>query len=503
MDKQTSNLHVPDILDTISNLSNDEVFTPPTIANAVLDLLPNEVWQNPDLKFLDPATKTGVFLREAAKRLMHGLAHVIEDEDERREHIFREMLFGFPITELTSLMSRRSLYYSKDASGEFSVVKFDDSQGNIPFLRLEHDEVNGKCSVCGAKTKDLERGTELENYAYRFIHDQEVEKMHFDVVIGNPPYQLKDGGGGKGSSASPIYQLFVNQAFRLKPTYVAMIIPARWFSGGKGLDDFRSQMLASKQFRDLVYYPDSAEVFPGPDFGGGVCYFLWDKEYSGKVKFKTIQSGAATSEVTRDLDEDGAVLVSHTDARPILAKIKSHGLPTLDLKVSSRKPFGFSGVNSLDDGYEGPRIQCLTSDGMKEIAAAQVTANHDWVQKFKVVVGKAYGERGSYPFKIIAKPRVLKPGQVCTETYLVLSVFENETAALRFAQYVETRFFRFLLGLQKNTQNITKDKFAFVPQLPDSWAPDDEKLYEAFQIDHEERVYIESLIRPMGGAEES
>lgn len=491
--------HVPDILDTISNLSNDEVFTPPVIANAVLDLLPARVWTNSRLTFLDPATKTGVFLREAAKRLMVGLADEFPDEDKRREHIFRNMLFGFPITELTGLMSRRSLYYSKDASSDFSVVKFENKDGNIPYLRLDHKFSNEKCLICGAKSNDLDRGLERENYAYRFIHDTEMDKMHFDVVIGNPPYQLKDGGGGKGSSASPIYQLFVNQAFRLKPTYVAMIIPARWFSGGKGLDAFRSQMLSSKQFRDLVYYPDSAEVFPGPDFGGGVCYFLWDKEYQGKVKFKTIQAGEVTSEITRDLDEDGSILVSHTDARPILAKIREKNLPTIDSMVSSRKPFGFSGPNPNAKSKDKVdyKLECLTSEGFAQVYSSEVSANLDWVDKFKVVVGKAYGERGSYPYKIIARPKVLTPGQVCSETYLVLYTSDKESDVVRFAQYAETRFFRFLLGLQKNTQNITKDKFSFVPELPQGVEPNDAELFEFFGLNKEEKLYVESLIRPM------
>ena len=494
--------HIPDILDTIANLSSDEVFTPPDVANSILDLLPEETWANPSLRFLDPSVKSGVFLREAARRLMDGLQDVLPDELVRREHIFKNMLFGFPITELTALISRRSLYYSKDASGEKSVVKFDDPQGNIPHCRMEHNFKNSKCTVCGASREAIERGLERENHAYKFIHDQEVVNMHFDVVIGNPPYQLNDGGGGKGSSASPIYQLFVNQALRLKPRYVAMIIPARWFSGGKGLDSFRAQMLASKHFRDLVYYPDSAEVFPGPDFGGGVCYFLWDTEYQGKVNFKTIQGGEVISEVLRNLDEDGDVLVAHEAARPILRKIQDRNLASFDKLVSSSKPFGIrSNFKSFLSGPSNGAYEILMSDGSKFVAKSAITAGLEYIPKFKVLVGKAYGERGGYPYKILAAPKVILPNVVCSETYLVAGAFDTEEEARNLVSYIETRFFRFLLSLQKNTQNITKEKFSFIPAISMSKPWSDSELYKEFGITDEEIQYIESMVRSMDKAE--
>lgn len=494
--------HVPDILDTIANLSSDEVFTPPALANSILDLLPKEVWENPNLKFLDPSIKSGVFLREAAKRLMDGLQVSIPDEAARREHIFKSMLFGFPITELTALMSRRSVYYSKDASGPNAVVEFESDQGNIVYRRFEHSFTKGKCTICGASKENIDRGSERENYAYQFIHDQEVKNMHFDVVIGNPPYQLTDGGGGKGSSASPIYQLFVNQALRLKPRYVAMIIPARWFSGGKGLDSFRAQMLASKHFTDLVYYPDSAEVFPGPDFGGGVCYFLWDTEYEGKARFKTIQAGEIVSETLRNLDEDGAVLVPHESARPILKKIQSHKLTGFDSWVSSSKPFGIrSNFKGFLSGPSNGAYEILMSDGIKFVAKGTISAGHEYVSKYKVLVGKAYGERGNFPYKILASPRIIGPDVVCSETYLIAGSFDSLAEAENLVSYIETRFFRFLLSLQKNTQNITKEKFSFIPQLPMDRSWSDEDLYKMFEITNEEIAYIESMVRPMDKAD--
>lgn len=490
--------HVPDILDCIANLSSDEVFTPPDVANQVLNLLPEDLWSNPDIKILDPCCKTGIFLREAARRFMKGLEEQIPDEEKRREHIFKNMLHGIAITQLTALVSRRSLYYTKEADNQFSVVDFDNPDGNIAYKRMEHDYVQGKCRICGSPFESLERGETMENYAYQFIHDMEIPKMKFDVIIGNPPYQISDGGGGKGSSASPIYQLFVNQAFRLKPRYVAMIIPSRWFSGGKGLDSFRAQMLKSTNFCNLVYYPDSAEIFPGPDFGGGVCYFLWDEKYEGKCKFTSIQQGQVTSEVERALDEDGEVFVSMTEARPILKKVLSKGYKTFDSQVSSSKPFAFrSNFKDYKKNKFKDAVKIYLSNDVGWITKSQVKVNQDWIGRWKVLVGKAYGERGPYPYKIITAPKIIEPNSVCSETYLVCGAFKTRKEAEALCSYIQTRFFRFLLALQKNTQNVTREKFSFIPVLEKLDGINDAFLYKHFELTTEETEFIESIVRSL------
>lgn len=283
----------PDVLSCLANLSNDEVFTSPELANKVLDMLPAELWESPDTKILDPCCKSGIFLREAAKRLIKGLEPVYPNLQERVDHIMHEQLFAISITELTSLLSRRSLYCSKYPNGRFSVSAFGNEEGNVRYRNINHTWQNGRCTYCGASEKEYRRDASFETHAYEFIHTTHPERlfnMKFDVIVGNPPYQLSDGGGN-GSSATPIYQLFIQQAKKLNPRFLTMIVPSRWFAGGKGLDGFRNEMLGDHQLRELVTYQDSRECFNGVDIAGGVCYFLWARGTTGDCHVVTFEGG--------------------------------------------------------------------------------------------------------------------------------------------------------------------------------------------------------------------
>lgn len=318
--------HNPDVLSCLASLSNDEVFTPPNIANKMLDLLPKDIWSDPTIKFLDPCSKSGVFLREIAKRLIVGLEDIYPDIQKRVNHICKEQLYGIAITELTSLLSRRSLYCSKHANGEYSICTGDfKEEGQIIFEPTRHIWVGKKCQFCGANRDNYDRPDDLEAHAYLFIHvlkPEEIFDMKFDVIVGNPPYQLSDGGNGM--SAKPIYHLFVEQAMKLNPRYITMIIPARWYAGGKGLDTFRQKMLNDDRIRVLVDFENSQDVFQGVDIAGGICYFLWDRDNKGECSV-TSHFGDQLETSSRSLNEF-ETFIRHGKAVKIVNKVLSvHG----------------------------------------------------------------------------------------------------------------------------------------------------------------------------------
>lgn len=488
----------PDILECIANLSSDEVFTPPGLANSILDLLPKEVWGNKNLKFLDPACKTGIFLRECAKRLMAGLEDVIPDEDKRREHIFKNMLYGISITDITSLMSRRSLYYSKSGTSKHSVVKFDSEKGNIQYENIRHTFEKRKCIYCGAPEDLLDRVEGMENHAYQFIH-QEINKiinnMKFDVIIGNPPYQLDTGG--VGAQATPIYQKFIETAMELNPRYISMIIPSRWFAGGMGLGDFRARMLGDKRLKVLVDHPNAEDCFPGVEIKGGVCYFLWDSKHNGECEVISMLGSEEVSRATRKLDEHDT-FIRFNESIEIIKKIKAKNESTLDKKVSGVDPFKFpTNFKDFKKKEFKDSIKIYTRGEIGYINKKEIKNNTEWINKYKVILSQAYGAGSSFPHQITGKPIIIEPKSCCTFTYLVINVFNNKKEAENFERYIKTRFFRFLVSLKKNTQHLSKDRFSFVPDLDMSVEWTDEKLFKRYEIDEKEQEFIKSIVREM------
>ena len=511
----------PDVLTCIANLSNDEVFTPPEFANRMLDTLAAawaadhggaDIWADKTVKFLDPFTKSGVFLREITRRLIKGLAAQIPDQQERVNHILTQQIFGMGITRLTSLLARRSVYCSKNANGPHSVVKgFDSEAGNIWFERTKHTWVSGKCKFCGASKAALDRGKDLETHAYAFIHTDKIKNrlaslfgknMKFDVIIGNPPYQMNDGG--HGASAAPIYQLFVEQAKKLEPRYAVLVTPSRWMAGGKGLDSYRNKMLADKRLRSIVDYPKLYEAFPGVKIRGGISYFLWDREHNGPCSVQTILDGQPTGPaVTRDLDAYD-ILVRSNEAVPILEKIISKKEPSLSNRVSSRKPFGlatnFKGKKTASQ-MNNP-VKLFANQHTSWIEYAELPANPEWVSKWKVLMTRVQGTSGALETKFLSKPIIAVPGTACTETYLVAGVFDNELTANYYALYLRTRFVRFLVSLRKPTQDAARGVYGFVPDLPLDQEWTDAKLYKRYSLTLEEIVFIESQVAKHNDAED-
>ncbi len=501
----------PDVLTCLANLSNDEVFTPPNLVNDMLDLLPKELWSNPNAKFLDPVCKTGVFLREIAKRLDKGLETHIPDKQARINHIFSKQLYGIAITELTALLTRRTVYGSKTANGKYSFCEsFTTEQGNIHYKRMQHTWKDGKCTFCGASQEVYDRGDEAESYAYNFIHTENPTKlftnkklkkeqeMKFDVIVGNPPYQLNDGGFGK--SAAPLYHKFIEQAKKLNPRYLSMIVPARWYSGGKGLDEFRDEMLKDKRLAQIHDFPETSDCFPGLNIRGGVCYFLWDREHKGDCTITNYKNGTILSTSKRPLLEPKSdVFVRYNEAIDILRKVKKFNEKTFDETVSARKPFGldtnFSGFKKSKTDKHNILLYRFGDNGF--VSEEQVIKNKHWVKEIKVLVSKASPGGDSYPHQIISKPIVADKMSCSTETYLVVGIYKNKKIAENVAKYMHTRFFRFMMSLIKNTQNISRGVFAFVPiqDFNEEWT--DEKLFAKYGITESEIEFIDTLIRPM------
>lgn len=491
----------PDVLSCLANLSNDEVFTPPKLVNEILDMLPPELFESPETTFLDPVTKSGVFLREIAKRLNDGLATQIPDQQERINHIFKNQVFGIAITELTSLLARRSTYCTKKANGDYSVcTDFETEEGNIKYVRLNHTWNYGKCVYCGASEEVYKRAGDLETYAYQFIHTakpQDIFKMKFDVIIGNPPYQLSDGGHGR--SASPIYHKFIEQSKKMNPRFLTMIIPARWYAGGKGLDEFRHEMLNDDRVSKLVDFENSNEVFPGVDIAGGICYFLWDRDRHGKCEITNQIDGKKVVSV-RALNEF-EIFIRHSKAVPVIKKVKTAENPKhfLNLVISPRKPFDLP--TNYSPQKSGTPCHFTQRVGLQYARDEDFKDKLHVKDKWKLLIPPApiAGQTDfSKPvgFYYDGNIRIAKPGEICTESWLVACAFSDKESVLSFKSYLFTKIVRFLLLQTVVSQHITRDKFEFIPHLS-SYDQEftDEILRKRWGITDDEWEFIDSKIR--------
>jgi len=530
----------PDVLTCIANLSNDEVFTPPELARQMLDRLADHwasvndganIWADPDVRFLDPCTKSGVFLREITSRLVSGLSPMIPDLHDRVDHILTRQVFGIGITRLTALLARRSLYCSKWADGRHSVARsFDGPDGNIWFEPLPHlwtgatefvetadsrgapvkRGVNGRCKFCGTSQKALDRESSLETHAYAFIHSDDIATsitdwfggdVQFDVVIGNPPYQLDDEGGHR---PVPIYHRFVEQAKRLDPRLLVMVTPSRWMAGGLGLADFRSTMLSDAHIRALVDFPVSSEVFPGVEVKGGVSYFLRDRENAGSCSFTSVRGGVASEPVERRLDEHD-ILIRDSMAVPLLQRLLEKDGRSFESLVASVRPFGdklrsnFKDYKLTKSGqYTVPIL--LNIGGTRTEAwtkAEYVTANKDLAGAWKVFLPKAGSDGGQrIPNPVIGSPRIGRPAQVCTETFLAIGPFKTEQEALNALAYLTSKFGRYIISLRKQTQDNVPSTFRWLP-VQDWTKPShmsDTSLYKRHGVTPVEMAHIEAMV---------
>lgn len=526
--------HNPDVLSCLANLSNDEVFTPPEVVNRMLDMLPQELFESTETTFLDPCCKTGVFLREIAKRLlsnqMPGYEDAVEQINAKKssgqrlspdekffmhqlqttvDHIFHKQLYGIAITEMTSLVSRRSVYCSKWPNGDYSVSKFDTPEGNIRFKRINHTWENGKCKFCGANEEQYSRGETLETHAYEWIHTDNLEgifNMKFDVIISNPPYQLSDGSGGSTDSAMPIYQKFIAQSKKMNPKNLIMIVPSKWMVGGRGLDSFRMEMQDDKRLKMMVDYEDASACFPGIHIDGGVCYFHWAGNYKGKCDYTFISNDGSYLKSTRFLKNDYFdYVIRDNRIQSILEKTSKDG--SFSNIVSSVKPFGIRGflfneperypkANLKDKPYKDS-VHIYGVKGIKGgarrvdgyVKRDLATNNLEAIDKFKLFFTTSYSTNAVNPPDAI----VAGPGEICTETFLLIGPFKNRKEQENCHNYMQTNFFKALLYHGKGTMHVNKSVFGLIPlqDFSESWT--DDKLYNKYKLSKVEIDFIEHL----------
>lgn len=496
--------HNPDVLNCLANLSSDEVFTSPKIVNQMLDMLPQELFSSPETTFLDPCTKSGVFLREIAKRLIVGLEDKIPDLQERINHILTKQLYGIAITRLTALLSRRSLYCSKFASGKYSIcTDFKNDDGNIKFDNLKHTFVNHKCKYCGVSDNvdTYTRDDSLESYAYEFIHTdnpKELFNMKFDVIIGNPPYQLSTGGAQ--AQAIPLYNKFIQQSKKLNPRYISMIVPSRWMTGGFGLDDFRDEMLHDDRLRVIHDFIDASDCFTGVEIKGGVCYFLWDRDNRGLCKIYTHQNNVVDFAERKLLEDNLDVFIRQNKAISILNKIIDKKEKSFSSIVSSQRPFGLptnfkdyilNGDDSFIKIYGNKFIGYLPKN-------YEIPKGNNLINKWKILTPKAVGSGNSNVDWI--KPIIAETHSICTETYVVTGPFDSKEICQNVCTYINTKFFHFLLSLKKHTQDCLQKSFMFIPLQDFSKSWTDKELYAKYKLTDEEIAFIENMVRPeIGG----
>ena len=335
--------------------------------------------------------------------------------------------------------------------------------------------------------------------------------MRFDVIISNPPYQLNTVSGettNVSKQAKPIYNLFVEQAKKLNPRFITMIIPSRWFAGGLGLDEFRQVMMTDDHITQLVDYTNAKDCFPQNSISGGVCYFLRERDTTGPCKFTNIHGGKETTEV-RSLSEF-PVVVRYNAAVDIVRNVRAKTNSFLKDEVSPISPFAIpTKVTGAPEKSSYNNITLYTSRGVGYINRRDVVSNIKYLDKYKVMVSQIGAEHAGEPgsdgrFRVLTSSmRVLEPGEVCTNSYIVIGEYDDPTYATNILEYLKTKFVRFLVLQAVSSIHISRTSFTFVPMQDFSRAWTDEELYEKYGLTDEEIEFIDSMVKPIAGGNDN
>lgn len=436
-------------LNKFGRLSDSEVVTPSKVADEMVALLPDKDI-NDGTKILDIAAKQGEFAVALYKRF----------GDKVKDNIYSVT------TSTVTYEFTRKIY---------DILKMPIENIFVDFTSYDIIGIDAEKRI------------------------KELSDMKFDVIIGNPPYQESDGGG-RESSAISLYHKFVESAKMMNPKYMSMIIPARWYAGGKGLAGFRKEMLQDSKLSQIHDFPETSDCFSSLNIRGGVCYFLRDTSHTGNCKITNYKGGVSISSRERPIRESGCdIFIRYNDAISILRKVQQHREDTFSSIVSSRNPFqipsNFNKYKTEKDDIYKIKLYRFGEDGY--VCEEQVSRNNDLIAKWKVIDSKASPGGDEYPHQILTRPIISEPNSVCTETYLIIKTAKSKVEAQNIVSYIHTRFFRFMVSLIKNTQNISKGVYAFVPVQDFSKPWTDSELYAKYNLTKKEIAFIESMIKPM------
>ena len=441
-----------------------------------------------DARILEINSKSGLYPLYMAysiyrTRVAASLFSVSSIEDEQRiwDKVVAENIFVICKTPMAKSITKRTL------------IGFRKAKVNTRYFEDLINQIKNKPENFVAKV--------AKGSSYWKAIDN--DNMKFNAIVGNPPYQVMDGGAGV--SAKPVYNLFVEIAKLIKPDYISMIMPSRWFAGGKGLDSFREEMLSDKRLSHIFDFINAKDCFPTASIGGGVNYILWNAKHCSDCSITTIQGDMRDTE-TRPLNQF-SVFIRYNAAIHIVNKCKSE--KNFDSIVNTRNPFGLS---SNVRGEKSGELRLISSAGISWLPKSAVPSSNTLLSKYKILMSKVTAEHAGEPdrngqFKIVSRTEVVGPNDVCTDSYLIIGESEHKSVVENEYKYIQTRFARFLLMLAVSSINLSPDKFQFVP-LQDftedsdiDWnkpIPDiDKQLYKKYNLTKEEIEFIEKMIKPM------